>query len=215
MWDNFITRQIRRTNRNLLITGVIFLAGVAALGGAYRRYLYNFAFGPFSIPSSELTSISNPDDPRKYFLRVQGDKVLDTGMYLEVQDSSKKVTAKFYALAIGDRLLVVKAPPDNKQVSYMGALVAVPYELRTGFIPRMEAKYPNLLGAFLPFMLDATGFRDSKWNPRRARRGGDAPAGALSGVAIPAANGKPGKASADGRRLGNTASRAMWPCKLI
>jgi hypothetical protein len=161
MWDNFITRQIRRTNRNLLITGVVFLAGVAALGGAYRRYLYNFAFGPFSIPASELTSISNPDDPRKYFLRVQGDKVLDTGMYLEVQDSSKKVTAKFYALAIADRLLVVKAPPDNKQVSYMGALVTVPYELRTGFIPRMEAKYPNLLGAFLPFMLDATGFRDS------------------------------------------------------
>jgi len=39
MWDNFITRQIRRTNRNLLITGVIFLAGVAALGGAYRLSL--------------------------------------------------------------------------------------------------------------------------------------------------------------------------------
>ena len=90
MWDNFITRQIRRTNRNLLITGVIFLAGVAALGGAYRRYLYNFAFGPFSIPASELTSISNPDDPRKYFLRVQGDKVLTPACTWRYRIAQKK-----------------------------------------------------------------------------------------------------------------------------
>ncbi len=78
-----------------------------------------------------------------------------------MRDSSKKVTANFYALDVGGRFLVAKAPPDNKQISYAGALVALPAESRNGFIPRMEAKYPNLLGAFLPFMLDATGFRDS------------------------------------------------------
>lgn len=161
MWDNFVTRQMKRTNRNLLVTGVVLLAGVAALGGVYRRYLYNFALGPFAIQSSELVSISNPDAPQKYYVRVQGEKVLDTGMYMETQDSSKKMTARFYALSIGGRFLVVKAPPDKRQLSYAGALAPLPYELREGFISRTEAKYPDLLGAFLPFMLDATGFRDS------------------------------------------------------
>jgi hypothetical protein len=161
MWDNFITRQMKRTNRNLLIAGVVLLAGVAGLTAGYRRYLYNFVLGPFPIQTAELTAIQDPDAPQKYFVRVQGEKVFDTGMYLEVQDSSKKRTAEFYAVKFGERFLVVKASPSDKQSTYAGALVSLPYELRNGFIARAEAKDTRFLGAFLPFMVDATGFRDS------------------------------------------------------
>jgi uncharacterized protein DUF6709 len=161
MWDNFITRQMKRTNRNLLIAGVVLLAGAAGLTAGYRRYLYNFVLGPFPIQTAELAAIQGPEEPQKYFLRVQGEKAYDTGVYLEVQDSSKKRTANFYALKVGERFLIVKASPGEKVTSYAGGLATLPYELRTGYIARSEAKNPALLGAFLPFMLDATGFRDS------------------------------------------------------
>jgi hypothetical protein len=52
MWDDFISRQIRRTNRNLLIFGSVILAGLGLLLAGGWRDTYNFLFGPIgSIPT--------------------------------------------------------------------------------------------------------------------------------------------------------------------
>ena len=158
MWDDFISRQIRRTNRNLLLLGVAMLAIIGALVGAGWRDVYNFVFGPFSIQNSELAGIWSPNQPKRYFLKVQGEELFATGMQEVDAGDHEKVRAEIVALAVGDRLLLVKAPVGKHELKYSGTLGAVPAELQNG-IARGQAKTPSAMkGTVLPFMLDATGF---------------------------------------------------------
>ena len=46
MWDNFIGRQIRRANRNLLIVNVIILLIVGGVVAGNWKYLTNWFRGP-------------------------------------------------------------------------------------------------------------------------------------------------------------------------
>jgi hypothetical protein len=160
MWDDFVSRQIRRTNRNLLILGTALLAIVATVVSFTWREVYNYVFGPFPIQASELATISNPDQPKRYYLKVHGDKSHATGMQVVDGDNKENVLAVVVALEVGERFLLVKTSADNHQVEFKGTLVAMPPEVRSGAVQPLEEKYPDLKGAFLPFMLDATGFRN-------------------------------------------------------
>jgi hypothetical protein len=76
-------------------------------------------------------------------------------------DHKENVRAVVVALVVGKRFLLVKTPTDNHQLQFKGALVAMPPEVRSGAVQPVEHKYPELKGTFLPFMLDATRFRNS------------------------------------------------------
>src|ERR1700722_11508881 len=160
MWDDFVSLQIRRTNRNLLILGTALLAIVATVVSCTWRETYNFVFGPFPIQATELATISNPDQPKRYYLKVQGAKSHPTGMQMVEAGNKEKVLAVVVALEVGENFLLVKTPADNHQLEFKGALVAMPPEVESGAVQPIEEKYPDLKGAFLPFMLDATGFRN-------------------------------------------------------
>ena len=159
MWDDFISSQIQRTNRNLFLAGTAVLTILGLHLAATWRDAYNFVFGPFPIQSSELVSISNPDAAKHYFLRVQGDKSYPTGMGQLEEGSSNKLRTSIVALVVNKRLLLVDTQKDNHQLQYTGTLMAVPTEVSNGLIRKWEKERPDLKGAFLPFMLDATGFR--------------------------------------------------------
>jgi hypothetical protein len=165
MWDDFISRQIRRTNRNLFLLGGAILTVLGLLLAAGWRDTYNFIFGPFPVQSSELATISNPDSPKQYFLKVQGEESFSTGMREVDAGNHDKIRAEVVAIVVDKRLLLVKTPADNHQLEFTGILTAVPTELLNRVIHKEEAKNPVLKGAFLPFMLDATGFRkgDNLW----------------------------------------------------
>lgn len=165
MWDDFISGQIRRTNRNLFLAGTAVLTILGLLLAATWRDTYNFVFGPFPIQNSELVSISNPDAPKHYFVRVQGEKVFATGMREVDASDQNKVRAEIVALVVEKRLLLVKTPIDNNQVQFTGTLTAIPAEVSKGAVRRWDEKHPDLKGAYLPFMVDATGFRkgDNLW----------------------------------------------------
>ena len=160
MWDDFISRQIRRTNRNLLLLGVFMLAIIGAMLGATWRDAYNFAFGPFPIQTSELTGIANPDAPKRYFLKVQGQELFATGMREVDASNHDKVQAEIVALAVGNRLLLVKAPAGKHELHYSGTLQAIPADVQNG-VARGAEKNPSAMKGtvLLPFMLNATGFR--------------------------------------------------------
>jgi hypothetical protein len=99
------------------------------------------------------------------------------------------VTADYTALVLDDKLLVVKHDPGaSPGHQAIGRLIDVPDNLRREFIAPTVAKNPDLADAFLPVMIDATGFRTggyvmlalgvpagllAAWNLRRslARRG--------------------------------------------
>jgi len=164
MWDDFISRQIRRTNRNLSLFGTVVLIFLGLILFACRRDAYNFVAGPFPIQSDELVKITSPDQPKRYFLKVEGDESFLTGMREVDADNHDKVRAEVIALAVGDRLLLVKSPLTKDQVQFTGTLTAIPAELTNGVVLKWNAKHPDKKGAFLPFMLDATGFRSNTDN---------------------------------------------------
>jgi len=159
MWDDFISGQIRRTSRNLFLlgTGVVIILGLLLTAG--WRDSYNFVFGPFPIKGSELVSISNPDSPKHYFVKVQGEESFATGMREVDASDHDKTRAEIVALVVEKRLLLVKTPAANHQVQFTGTLTAVPAEVFKGVVRKWDEKRPDLKGAYLPFMLDAMGFR--------------------------------------------------------
>jgi hypothetical protein len=159
MWDDFISRQIRRTNRNLLLIGTVILAVLGLLLAGGWRDTYNFLYGPFPIENSDLVSISNPNAPKRFFLKVEGDETFRTGMHEVDANNHTKVRAELIALVVDKRLLLVKTPSDNQQVQFTGTLTAIPPEVFNGVVHDWDQKHPDTKGAYLPFMLDATGFR--------------------------------------------------------
>jgi len=159
MWDDFISGQIRRTSRNLFLLGAAVLTILGLLLAAGWRDTYNFVFGPFSVQGSDLAAISNPNFPQQYFLKVQGEKSFATGMQEVDAANHNKVRAEIVALVVNKRLLLVKTPANNQQMQFTGTLAAVPAEIFNGVVRPFQQKYPEQKDAFLPFMLDATGFR--------------------------------------------------------
>lgn len=160
MWDDFISRQIKRTNRNILLAGAVLLGIIGSVIGVEWREVYNHVFGPFPAQAADLMAISNPDAPKRFYLKVQGQESFETGMKIVDADNKSNVRAQIVAIAIGKRLLLVKTAKDKGQLQFAGGLAAVPPEVESGVIRAAEAKYPQLKGAFLPYMLDEYGFWD-------------------------------------------------------
>jgi hypothetical protein len=159
MWDDFISQQIRRTNRNIFVFGTCVLGILAVILAATWRDTYNFVFGPFPTRPAELASIWNPTIPKRYFLKVQGEESFPTGMREVDAEHQNEIRAEIVALVVDKRMLLVKVPADTHQVQFTGTLAEVPAEVSADVVRRWNEKHPDQQGAFLPFMLDATGFR--------------------------------------------------------
>lgn len=162
MTSNPIAAIINRSNRNRLILSLVGIVVVLAIGALSWRYFYNFFLGPFPITHQDLLATTDPGAPTKYFVTVEGDDVVDTGVQ-EITESrrggSQRVTASFMALLVDDRILIVKAPSDAAVTTFTGALASMPSDVRTEIVEDAVQDSPDLRDAFLPFMLDTDGFR--------------------------------------------------------
>jgi hypothetical protein len=162
---SFLDRQVQRTNRNLFLVSLLLIIGVAAYGFAQRRYLYNFFAGPFEVDGNSLKSIRYPDDQFRYFIKVRGEDSSDTGLQEVEQETEsgsvqrETVKANYSLMFVGKRVLVVKSSPNEKGPVFQGALCELPTDLRNQIVRPLLKEYPNANEAFLPLMLDATGFR--------------------------------------------------------
>ncbi len=158
---SFLDRQIQRTNRNLLLVGLLLIVAVVGYAVGERRYLYNFFKGPFEITPQQLVSIQQPDAQLRYFVTVKGDESSDTGVQEVERESSgsETVKAKFSVLLVAKRILVVKSDPNESGTAFRGELSEISADVRTNVIAPILKEHPNASQAFLPFMLDTTGFR--------------------------------------------------------
>ena len=165
---SFLDRQIQRTNRNLFLVGLVLIIGVASYGFAQRRYFYNFLVGPFEVDGSSLNTVEHPDAQLKYFIKVRGEDSEDSEdsglqeVERETEGGSVRretVKAKYSLMFVGKRVLIVKSGPNEKGTVFQGALGALPGNLRSEIVHPFLKEYPNANEAFLPLMLDATGFR--------------------------------------------------------
>jgi hypothetical protein len=161
----FVERQIRRTNRNLFVVSLLLIIGVLGYGAAEWRYFYNFFAGPLEASAESLDSVKRPDDQLRYFVTVKGEESSDTGLEEVERETSgssvrsETVKAKYSVLVIGKRLLIVKRSPRDNGTTFQGALKELPSDLRSQIVAPLLKEYPNAGDAFMPFMLDATGFR--------------------------------------------------------
>jgi hypothetical protein len=167
MRTTYIGRQIRRANRNLVVINALLLAGVVVMFAVTATYWLNFLAGPFEMTRDEVVALPNAERLSRYYVHLDGDQVVPAiGRHIEKevdnrtkQEKSRRVTAEFAALAMGEKALVVKHDPgDLLDRSVTGKLVTTPTEVRGQIVQpiEQEEKQPGL---FLPVMLDATGFR--------------------------------------------------------
>lgn len=171
MWDNYIGRQIRRCNRNLLAVNLLLLAGLAVYAHANGRYLLNFFSGARVISPAELAAVRDPDELRQFFVRVEGEKSFDTGVqYLEQeidndtkQVKSSTVKAEYHVLGLGGKFLVVKTDPGDTGTVYKGALVRMPGDVYGSVVASAVHDEPRLKDMFLPVMLNANDYREEGW----------------------------------------------------
>lgn len=171
MWDNFIGRQIRRCNRNLLLTNLLVLGGIVAYIAYNSPYLTNFVRGAEDISNTELASIHGSGDCARFFVRVHGEKSVDSGIQSIEQTVDKytnkvestKVNADYRILVAGNRLLVVKADPQASGGTFTGALETIPASVYDNVVRPTIKEEPSLERAFLPVMLNANDYREEGW----------------------------------------------------
>ena len=150
-------RSLRRVAAWGLTAGCLVLLAVAQ-----KRYISNFVMGPFDLGPAELDSIRDVAQAPRYFARVTGSRAIETGIQqITIRkragvETSRSVSAAYYALVVGERLLLAKTsggPPKTVE----GELAAVPADLDRQLFdsPDMQA----IRGRFYPFYVDGESFR--------------------------------------------------------
>jgi hypothetical protein len=162
----FLDRQVHRTNRNVLLVSLFLIVAVVGYAAVERRYLYNFFAGPFPVSGPQLVTIQQPASQSRYFVRVKGDDSSDTGLQeveRETEGGTVKretVKAKYSILLLNKHLLIVKSNPNESGTVYTGELGDLPSDVRSNIVTPLLKEHPTANQAFLPFMLNTTGFRE-------------------------------------------------------
>ncbi len=156
--DTWILQMCRAKYRNQVIAWGLTAALGVAIAFVNTRYIANFLRGPFDVGAAELAQLGDVTTAPHYFVKVAGTKALATGLQevsVETEsgvEKSRTVTANYYALEVGNRLLVVKSTGGTMRVA-AGALAAMSPDLESNLFasPEMQSARSH----FYPFYLDA------------------------------------------------------------
>src|SRR5216117_4568991 len=111
--DSWIVTRIRATSLRRVIVWTLALVAGVFLATSDRRYIANFLRGPYPLTPADLDSIRDVTLTPRYYARVTGDRVIDTGIRqytIHTQsgiETSREESGAYTALAIGKRFLVV------------------------------------------------------------------------------------------------------------
>lgn len=160
--DTWIGTMVRRAHRRRVIAWGILLAAAVLTAAAQQRYIYNFINGPFTLGADDLAQIHDVTTTPKYFVRVAGSKALDTGLErISVRkrngvETSRSVSARYYALVMGDRLLLTKTSQGPLK-TIEGYLEPIPFEVVTNLFNSVDVA--ALRPRFYPFFVNDESFR--------------------------------------------------------
>ena len=161
-----MTTWIERTARQKSIaTVVLFLVVTAIVVWIYAEnsaYVKVFFKGPPPATAADLDAAEKADNNFQQiatpYVTVTGDKVLNTGVQevTTYEGVIKNVSAGYYALQVGDRILIVKSA-NTPSTTVGGALGSMPLDLKSElFPPGTDASEE---AAFYPLLLD-TNYRE-------------------------------------------------------
>lgn len=161
--ETWILEALRRKYVRQLVAWGAAAAVVVFFYALNARYLENFARGPYPVGTAALDSIGDVTTVPRYFVRVTPDKTMETGLReiaVETQNGqevSRHVSAEYYAVALGDKLLIVKSATAPGATAD-GELTLMPEELESNLFDTKEKQAQR--GRIYPFYLDAaSGFR--------------------------------------------------------
>jgi len=160
--DSWIANRIRATSLRRVIVWSFALVGGVLLATSDHRYIANFLRGPFTLAQADLDSIRDVALTPRYYARVAGDRVIDTGIRqytIHTQngiETSREESGAYNAFAIGNRYLVVRTAGDDAPTAE-GKLVPWTEDLEQQMFDTQEMR--SLRSSFYPFYLESESFR--------------------------------------------------------
>ncbi len=161
-----MTTWIERTARRksigtivlfLVVTGIV--AWIYAENGAYVKVFFK---GPPPATAADLNMAEHEVNGEELiatpYVTITGDKVLNTGVQevTTYEGVIKNVSAGYYALEVGNRVLIVKSGK-TPSTTVGGALGPMPLDLKSDLFP--PGTDPSDEAAFYPLLLD-TNYRE-------------------------------------------------------
>src|SRR2546425_64009 len=120
--DSWISQPIRASSSRRVVVWTLALVGGVLLATSDRRYILNFLAGPYKLERAALDSIRDVTATPRYYARVAGDRVLDTGLRqytVHTQsgvETRREESAAYHALVIGNHYLVVRTTcPESRK----------------------------------------------------------------------------------------------------
>lgn len=160
--ESWISKRIRSVSfRRVVVWSLVLAAGVL-LATSDRRYIANFLRGPYRLARADLDSIRDITTTPRYYARVSGEKVLDTGIrQYSVHtrngvETGRTESAAYRAFVFGNRFLIVRTAGDEVNAAE-GRLAPWPSGLEDQLFDSKEMR--ALRANFYPFYLDDGSFR--------------------------------------------------------
>src|SRR3977135_334289 len=160
--DSWIAKRIRAPSLRRVIVWSLVLVGGVLLATSDHRYIANFMRGPYPLAQADLDSIRDITLTPRYYARVAGDRVIDTGIRqytIHTQngiETSREESGAYNAFAIGKRFLVVRTAGNDSHIAE-GKLIPWPSDLEGQLFDSKEMR--SLRSSFYPFYLDSESFR--------------------------------------------------------
>jgi hypothetical protein len=160
--ESWISQRIRAVSLRRLVTWNVALIVGVLLATNDHRYITNFIRGPYSLERADLDAIRDVETTPRYYARVAGERVLDTGIrQYRVHtkngvETSREESGAYQAFVMGNRFLVVRTAGFESKVAE-GRLAPWPEELESQLFDSKEMR--SLRTKFYPFYMDATSFR--------------------------------------------------------
>ena len=160
--DTWVHEMVRTRSRRRVAAWGFVLACTVAFVLSQHRYVSNFLMGPFTVTGADLDSIKDVSTTPRYFVTVTGSRAIDTGIQEITSrkrggvETSRSVSAIYYVLVIGERLLLVKGS-EGTPLTVEGELTPMSASLQNELFngPRMELIRPR----FYPYYVDNGSFR--------------------------------------------------------
>ena len=160
--ESWIAGRIRTTSRRRVVTWTLVLIGGVLLATSDRRYVANFVRGPHRLAQADLDSIRDVRLTPRYYARVAGEKIIDTGIREYTihtrngVETSREESGAYVALVLGNRFLIVHTEGAGSQIAE-GKLAPWPADLEGQLFDNDETR--ALRSSFYPFYLDGDSFR--------------------------------------------------------
>ena len=143
MRGSFISSQIRRGNRNLLLVNLVLIALLLLVASFNFNSYYNLLCGPFEMSMASVEAIKSAGELNKSHIKISGVQVFDAGLqyvsytYEAGTDKivSTTVEAEYQYLVLSDKILLVETGPgETPTLTYSGILKPMPQGLQEALI---------------------------------------------------------------------------------